>query len=183
MSPGDRPSRSPWLGPRHPSVYLSTWKCDVLCMRVLSSKLKPLHSGVRCHSLSLSAPSRGPAPRNACPRAAGGRATATPRGAGTARGPPAALPAAKRTAKGKGALRASSRAPVPRRLLSPEPRHEVPGLHAAGSSRGTWASPEAAQALRRQLPGAAAGPGPRQLPSRQGIGTGTPGPLMWHGSS
>lgn len=127
MSPGDRPSRSPWLGPRHPSVYLSTWKCDVLCMRVLSSKLKPLHSGVRCHSLSLSAPSRGPAPRNACPRAAGGRAMATPRGAGTARGPPAALPVAKRTAKGKGALRASSR----------RARSASPPLSRA-ASRGPW---------------------------------------------
>lgn len=103
---------------------------------VLGNKLKPLHSGPCCHSMSLSAASRGPAPPNACPRAAGGRATGTPRGAGTARGPPAALPAAKRTAKGKGVLRAGSRRS--RSLSPPLSRAESEGPRCAHGQELAW---------------------------------------------
>lgn len=52
----------------------------------------------------FSAASSGPALRNACPLVAGGRALGTPREAATARAPPAAPPAARRTAKGEETL-------------------------------------------------------------------------------
>lgn len=79
---------------------------------VFSSRINPLREGFLCHftviSFAFSVPSRGPALPNGCLLAVEGKAMGIPKETGTARDPPAVLPVAKRTVKGKGHLPAGS---------------------------------------------------------------------------
>lgn len=79
--------------------------------------------------MSLSVPSRGPSLLNACLLEVEGKATGIPKATGIARARPAVLPAARRTAKGKGRLTRWSSAQVLCSLFSPETNQKISNTH------------------------------------------------------